>query len=224
MHEFNYSIPHFVIRIQGTCIVVTPDIVSDVLHVPRVTHPNYLGCDRLRTMSKDELSSLLYERPSSWSDRQNTPCLDSAKGSRFLNKVMTFLHPLSQYNSITKPSARFLLSLLERLTIDFSSHFIVFLIDVYRDTVTHDISFSYCEAFSPFFCLLSRVFLFYSYVCHRRCYRQRKRGPASTEVVTDRDSDSSDFFHSFHIRTFFIDGWCDPRSGHGAAATHGCSP
>ena len=65
MHEFNYSIPHFVIRIQGTCIVVTPDIVSDVLHVPRVTHPNYLGCDRLRTMSKDELSSLFYETPSS---------------------------------------------------------------------------------------------------------------------------------------------------------------
>ena len=53
--------------------------------------------------------------------------------------VMTFvLHPLSHYNSITKPCAQFLLSLLEHLTIDFPSHFILSLIDVYRDTTTHD--------------------------------------------------------------------------------------
>ena len=52
---------------------------------------------------------------------------------------MTFvLHPLSHYNSITEPHARFLLSLLEHLTIDFPSHFILSLIDVYRDTATHD--------------------------------------------------------------------------------------
>ena len=53
--------------------------------------------------------------------------------------VMTFfLHPLSHYNSITKPLARFLLSLLEGLTIVFPSHFILSLIDVYRDTMTRD--------------------------------------------------------------------------------------
>ena len=53
--------------------------------------------------------------------------------------VMTFiLHPLSHYNSTTEPRAPFLLSLLERLTIDFPSHFILSLIDVYRDTTTHD--------------------------------------------------------------------------------------
>ena len=53
--------------------------------------------------------------------------------------VMTFvLHPLSHYNSTTKPCAQFLLSLLERLTIEFPSHFILSLIDVYRDTVTCD--------------------------------------------------------------------------------------
>ena len=47
---------------------------------------------------------------------------------------MTFvLHPLSHYNSITKPHARFLLSLLEHLTIDFPSHFILSILDVYRD-------------------------------------------------------------------------------------------
>ena len=56
-----------------------------------------------------------------------------------MNMVMTFvLHPLSHYNSIIEPRARFLLSLLEYLTVDFPSHFILSIIDVYRDTTTHD--------------------------------------------------------------------------------------
>ena len=56
-----------------------------------------------------------------------------------MNMVMTFvLHPLSHYNSITKPRARFLLSLLEHLSIDFPSHFILSIIDVYKDSVTRD--------------------------------------------------------------------------------------
>ena len=53
--------------------------------------------------------------------------------------VMTFIfHPLSHYNFIIEPCARFLLSLLEDISIDFPSHFILSLIDVYRDTVTRD--------------------------------------------------------------------------------------
>ena len=53
--------------------------------------------------------------------------------------VMTFvLHPLSHYNSITEPRAQFFLSLLEHLTIEFPSHFILSIIDVFRDTMTHD--------------------------------------------------------------------------------------
>ena len=61
------------------------------------------------------------------------------KRSRFLNMVMTFiLHPLSFYNFITEPCARFLLSLLEDLFIDFPSLFILSLTDVYRDTVTYE--------------------------------------------------------------------------------------
>ena len=53
--------------------------------------------------------------------------------------VMTFvLHLLSHYNSITEPRARLFLSLIEDLTIDFPSHFILFLIDVYRNTATRD--------------------------------------------------------------------------------------
>ena len=53
--------------------------------------------------------------------------------------VMTFtLHPLSHYKSITEPCARFLLALIEDHFIDFPSHFILSLIDVYRDTTTRD--------------------------------------------------------------------------------------
>ena len=53
--------------------------------------------------------------------------------------VMTFiLYPLSHYNSITETRARFLLSLLEGLTIDFPSHFILSLTNVYKDTTTRD--------------------------------------------------------------------------------------
>ena len=53
--------------------------------------------------------------------------------------MMTFiLHPLSHYNSITEPHAQFLLSLLEDISIDFPSHFILSLIDVYKDTTTRD--------------------------------------------------------------------------------------
>ena len=56
-----------------------------------------------------------------------------------MNMVITFvLHSLSHYNSITEPCARFLLSLLEHLTIDFPSHCIISLIDVYRDMATRD--------------------------------------------------------------------------------------
>ena len=53
--------------------------------------------------------------------------------------VITFiLHPLSHYNTIIEPRAQFLLSLLEDISIDFPSHFILSLIDVYRDTMTRD--------------------------------------------------------------------------------------
>ena len=68
MHGFDYSIPLFVTRVRSTRIVVTPDIVSDVLHVPRVEHPDYPGCERLRAVSKDELISAFYKRPSNWGD------------------------------------------------------------------------------------------------------------------------------------------------------------
>ena len=65
MHHFNTSISQFVTQVRGTCIIVIPELISNVLHVPRVSHPDYLGCPRLRTVSKDELLSFFYETPSS---------------------------------------------------------------------------------------------------------------------------------------------------------------
>ena len=80
-----------------------------------------------------------YERSFDWGERQFTPCRPFAKGSRFMNMVMTFvLHPFSHYNSITEPRAQFLLSLLEHFTIDFLSHFILSIVDVHLDSVSRD--------------------------------------------------------------------------------------
>ena len=96
MHGLDSSIPFFHTRIQGTRIVVTPELVFDVLRVPRVEHLDYPGYERLRTVSKDKMISAFCERPANWSDRQFTPCKTFAKGPRFMNMVMTFvLHPLS---------------------------------------------------------------------------------------------------------------------------------
>ena len=61
MHGFDYFIPQFVTHIRGIRMVVTLHIVSEVLHILRVAHPNYPGCERLRTVSKDELASLFCE-------------------------------------------------------------------------------------------------------------------------------------------------------------------
>ena len=54
-----------------------------------------------------------------------------------MNMVMTFvLHPLSHYNSITESCARFLLSLLKHLTINFPCHFILSIINVHLDSAS----------------------------------------------------------------------------------------
>ena len=111
----------------------------DVLQVPRIEFPDYPSCERLQTVSKDELMTTFYKSPFDWGERQFTPCRPFAIGPRFMNMVMTFvLHPLSHYNSIIEPRVRFLLSLLEHLTIDFLSHFIFSIIDVHLDSASCD--------------------------------------------------------------------------------------
>ena len=158
MHEIDRSVPLFFTHVRDTCIPITPQLVADVLRVPRIEFPDYPSYERLRTVSKDELMSAFYKRPSAWDEHLFTPCRPFAKGPRFMNMVMTFvLHPLSHYNSITKSRARFLLSLLEHLTIDFPSHFILSIIDVHLDLASRDkhifhsaITRILCHFFIPF--------------------------------------------------------------------------
>ena len=77
-------------------IPITPQLVADVLRVPRIEFPDYPSYKHLRTMSRDELMFAFCERPSAWSKRLFTPCRPFAKGPKFMNMVMTFvLHPLS---------------------------------------------------------------------------------------------------------------------------------
>ena len=51
---------------QDTRIVVTLDLISKVLHVLSVSHPDYPGCERLQTVSRDELLSHFCQTPSIW--------------------------------------------------------------------------------------------------------------------------------------------------------------
>ena len=106
MHGLDSSIPLFHTRVRGMHIVIILELVSDVLRVPKVDHPDYPECEHLRTMSKDEMISAFCVCPSDWGDRQFTPCKAFAKGPRFVNMVITFvLHPFSHYNSIIEPHA-----------------------------------------------------------------------------------------------------------------------
>ena len=98
-------------------MVVTPEIVFEVQHVPRVTHPDYPGYARLRTVSKDELASLFCETQSSWGDHQNTPC------SYSLFVIVPLIGVI-----VSSPLVRPLLPF----------HFILSIIDVYRDMATCD--------------------------------------------------------------------------------------
>ena len=139
MHGIDHSIPLFFTRVRGTCIPVTPQLVADVLRIPRIEFPNYPSYEHLRTVSRDELMSGFCERPTAWGERLFTPCQPFAKGPRFMNMVMTFvLHPLSHYNSIIEPRARFLFSLLKHPTIDFPFHFILSIIYVHLDSPSRD--------------------------------------------------------------------------------------
>ena len=139
MHGNDHSVPLFFTLVRGTRIPVTSQLVADVLQVPRIEFLDYPSCEHLRTVSRDELMSAFCERPIAWGERLFTPCRPFAKGPRFMNMVMTFvLHLLSHYNSIIEPHARFLLSFLKHLTIDFPSHFILSIIDVHLDSVSRD--------------------------------------------------------------------------------------
>ena len=90
MHGIYRSVPLFFTRVRGTHIPITPQLVAYVLRVPRIEFPDYPGCERVRTVSRDEVMSTFCERHIAWGERLFTPCRPFAKGPRFMNMVMTF--------------------------------------------------------------------------------------------------------------------------------------
>ncbi|XP_065636893.1 cytochrome P450 76C4-like [Quercus suber] len=82
MHGIDRSVPLFFTRVRGTRIPITLQLVADVLRVPRIEFPDYPSCERLRTVSKDELISAFYQRlqlraSSKGSNKKNNDVLDS---------------------------------------------------------------------------------------------------------------------------------------------------
>ena len=74
MHKIYRSVPLFFTCIRGMRIPVTPQLVADVLRVPRIEFLDYPSCKRLRIVSRDELMSTFCERPTTWVERLFTPC------------------------------------------------------------------------------------------------------------------------------------------------------
>ena len=62
MHGIDRSVPLFFTRVRGMRILITPQLVANMLRVPRIEFPNYPSYECLRTMSRDELMSVFYER------------------------------------------------------------------------------------------------------------------------------------------------------------------
>ena len=63
MHGIDHSVPLFFTHVRGTHIPVVPQLVKDVLHVPKIEFPDYPSYMRLRTVSRDELMSSFCECP-----------------------------------------------------------------------------------------------------------------------------------------------------------------
>ena len=135
------------------------------------------------------------------------------------------LHPLSHYNSITEPRARFLLSLLEHLTIDFPSHFILSIIDVHLDSASRDklifpfaivrilchflASFPASNPFS-FMCAIDYTIV----KCSEAQFRSRQTDLAPSTCSTPSQSTRSTSAPSMN----------DVSLPHGTVSAHGCSP
>ena len=70
IHAINISTPQFTIFFQGKCIVVNSKLISKVLHVPKVAHPDYPSHPHLCSISQDKLASHFYEKAMGWGERE----------------------------------------------------------------------------------------------------------------------------------------------------------
>ena len=74
MHGIDHSVPLFFTHVRGTRIPITPQLVADVLRVLSKEFPDYPSCERLRTVSRDELMSSFCKCFIAWGERLFTPC------------------------------------------------------------------------------------------------------------------------------------------------------
>ena len=74
MHGIDHSVPLFFTHVRGTRIPITPQLIADMLRVPRIEFLDYPSCEHLRTVSRDELMSTFCECPSAWGEHLSTPC------------------------------------------------------------------------------------------------------------------------------------------------------
>ena len=74
MHMIDHSVPLFFTHIRGTRIPITPQLVTDVLWVPRIEFPDYPSYERPRTVSRDELMSSFCECTTARGKRLFTSC------------------------------------------------------------------------------------------------------------------------------------------------------
>ena len=142
IHAIDTSISHFTMIFKGTSIIVSSELISEALHVPRVVRLTYPSHPHLHSIFRDELAIHFCEMAMVWGGLQNFTTHDFAKGPRILNMVMTFvLTPRFHYNTITEARAHFLVSLLEGLSIDFPSHMIVSMIHINQDKLHNKLIF-----------------------------------------------------------------------------------
>ena len=69
IHGIDRLVPLFFTRVRGTHILITLQLVVDVLWVLRIEFPDYPSYEQLQTVSKDELMAAFFERPSDWGER-----------------------------------------------------------------------------------------------------------------------------------------------------------
>ena len=56
MHRIDCSVPLFFTRVRGMRIPITPQLIADVLRVPRIEFSDYPSCEHLRTVSRDDVT------------------------------------------------------------------------------------------------------------------------------------------------------------------------
>ena len=91
MHAINTSVPRFTTVFRGRHIIITPEFIFNVLHIPRVDRPDYPSHCRLSSVSQDEMALHFFEKAMVWGDALNFSTTEFAKGPRILNMVMTFV-------------------------------------------------------------------------------------------------------------------------------------